>query len=373
MSACGVDLTSPSGLAAARKAEGLQLPLEDGGKTVVFVAVDDQLALLVALADTPKAEAPETIRALTRMGREVFMLTGDSERAARAIARQVGIRPENVVAGVLPSGKAEMVRQLQLGGAPTSEPAAASAGQGARARLARGLRRFARRAEPLLGEAVGAEPPQQPRRHVVAMVGDGVNDAPALAQADLGIAIGAGAEIAVEAADMVLVRSRLSDVFVALHLSSAIFHRIQLNFVFSLGYNFMALPLAAGLFFAITGRPLAPFVSGAAMALSSVSVVTSSLLLRRYRPPALAAAAEGAGLLGGWLPLPGCRWLATRSVSAPLLAELRQQAADADAARSVVVQGMRVTCASLWGSSCDCIARAGSCQCVPGRCGPGAS
>mmetsp|Transcript_18325 Transcript_18325/g.43416 ORF Transcript_18325/g.43416 Transcript_18325/m.43416 type:complete len:1207 (-) Transcript_18325:117-3737(-) len=303
----------------AERLATLRAELEEDGKTVVFVAVDGVLALLVALADTVKLEAPQTIQALQRMGREVFMLTGDNARTAAAIARRVGIPPENVVAGVLPSGKAEKVKDLQQ--RPQASAARTSCFRGREVR------------------------PVEEGRRFVAMVGDGVNDAPALAQADLGIAIGAGAEIAMEAADMVLVKSRLSDVVTALHLSSAIFRRIQLNFLFSLGYNCLGIPLAAGLFFAITGRPLAPFVSGFAMALSSVSVVSSSLMLRRYRPPAFTQRPGSASF---------CQRLAEKIGVRPRTEIMDEREAQRSGMRALMLQGMMESCGALTGANCSC-------------------
>lgn len=304
---------------SAERLGTLRAELEEDGKTVVFVAVDGVLALLVALADTVKLEAPQTIQALQRMGREVFMLTGDNACTAAAIARRVGFPPENVVAGVLPSGKAEKVKELQ------QRPQASAA-----------------RAGCFRGREVR---PTEEGRRFVAMVGDGVNDAPALAQADLGIAIGAGAEIAMEAADMVLVKSRLSDVVTALHLSSAIFRRIQLNFLFSLGYNCLGIPLAAGLFFAITGRPLAPFVSGFAMALSSVSVVSSSLMLRRYRPPAFTQRPGSASF---------CQRLAEKIGVRPRTEIMDEREAQRSGMRALMLQGMMESCGALTGANCSC-------------------
>lgn len=320
------------------EAKERQHALEDDGKTVIFVAIDQRPVLLLALADTVKSEAAQSIRALQRMGREVYMLTGDNQRTAHAVARQVGIKPENVVAEVLPSGKSAKVKELQ------SIPAPSVSRRG----LCSLLRKICcfRSREPLLDGEVPTEV-----HRFVAMVGDGVNDAPALAQADLGIAIGAGAEIAMEAADMVLVRSQLSDVVIALHLSSAIFHRIQLNFLFSLGYNAIGIPLAAGLFFALTGQPLAPFVSGGAMAMSSVSVVLSSLMLRRYKAPSIVER-ERPGLLQRILPSLGR--------SDALLRELQGEREALESAR-LMVQGKSITCGALWGTRCNC--RDGACPC----------
>lgn len=335
------------GTAAWLRGEGvdvaadLQHALEDDGKTVIFVAIDQRPVLLLALADTVKSEAAQSIRALQRMGREVYMLTGDNQRTAHAVARQVGIKPENVVAEVLPSGKSAKVKELQ------SIPSPSVSSRGLCSQLLRKICCFRSR-EPLLDGEVPTEV-----HRFVAMVGDGVNDAPALAQADLGIAIGAGAEIAMEAADMVLVRSQLSDVVIALHLSSAIFHRIQLNFLFSLGYNAIGIPLAAGLFFALTGQPLAPFVSGGAMAMSSVSVVLSSLMLRRYKAPSVVERARP-GLLQRLLPSLGG--------SDALLRELQGEREALESAR-LMVQGKSITCGALWGTRCNCLRDGGACPC----------
>lgn len=344
MAACGVDLDSDGGRLAAQNARSVQQSLEENGKTVIFVAVDQRLTLLIALADTVKAEAQQTIAALKRMGREVYMLTGDNARTARAVARQVGIAPEHVVAEVLPSGKSEKVKELQSVSAPQRSTRTRSSA------LFRALRRLWGTREVEVTEATEVH-------RFVAMVGDGVNDAPALAQADLGIAIGAGAEIAMEAADMVLVRSQLSDVVIALHLSSAIFHRIQLNFLFSLGYNGIGIPLAAGLFFALTGQPLAPFVSGGAMAMSSVSVVLSSLMLKRYKAPSVIVP-----------PRPSCwtrLWAALGAGFGSgdvLRRELQEERCTVDSAR-LFVQGKAISCGALWGRTCDCHTQHGSCPC----------
>ncbi|CAM9325706.1 unnamed protein product [Phaeothamnion confervicola] len=179
------------------------------------------------------------------------MLTGDNKGAALAVAARVGIAGAHVAAGVLPAQKARKIAELQA------------------------------------------------RGDVVAMVGDGVNDSPALAAADVGIAIGAGTQVAVEAAAMVLVRSNLNDVVVALDLSRAVFNRIRLNFFWAMGYNLLALPLAAGLLMPALGLGLTPEFAAAMMALSSTLVVASSLALKLYRPPGGAAAAAAAAAGGG--------------------------------------------------------------------------
>jgi len=328
LSHAGVDFTSPSG----RSATSLQQQLDREGKTVIFMAVNKRLRLLAGIADVIKPEAKETIQALQSMGLRVYMLTGDHHRTATAVASVVGIAKQDVIAGVLPSEKAEKVRELQVG-----ELQVSSSSFGLQQSRQLAMRR------------------QRSGRHrnaqCVAMVGDGVNDAPALAQADLGIAVGAGAEVAVEAADMVLSRSKLSDVAVALHLSRVIFRRIQLNFLFSLGYNCLSIPLAGGLFFAITGVPLAPFVSGAAMALSSVSVVSSSLLLRTYKPPALEQ-------LMHRTRCPTLRKLFDRAfgeVQAATLQEEREMVSvEVAQARELVIQGIAASCGMLKGAQCTC-------------------
>lgn len=212
--------------------------LEGQGQTVMLMADVDarQVVGWIAVADTVKAEARVVVQMLRRMGIAVSMITGDNERTAQAIAAQVGI--DKVFAQVLPKDKSDKVGELQESG------------------------------------------------HCVAMVGDGVNDAPALARADVGIAVGAGTDIAIEAADIVLVKSDLRDLVTAIDISRKTFRRIKLNFIWAYGYNTVAIPLAAGMFYPLM-RPdrLPPWAAGAAMALSSVSVVCSSLLLRLYRPP----------------------------------------------------------------------------------------
>ena len=209
---------------------------EAQGTTCVLMAAERRLVAAFAIADQLRPEARGVIAALQARGLHCHMLTGDCWATARAVAARLGIR--HVSAEVLPAGKAARVAELQAGG-----------------------------------------------RVAVAMVGDGVNDSPALAQADVGLAIGRGTDIAVEAADYVLMRSDLEDVLTALDLSRRTFNRIRLNYMWAFGYNLVAVPIAAGALYPPLHFQLPPWVAGACMALSSVSVVASSLLLRRYKPP----------------------------------------------------------------------------------------
>jgi len=211
----------------------------DDGKTPMFVAVDGRPVGVVAVADTVKGDSAQAIAALHRMGLEVVMLTGDNERTALAIARQVGV--DRVLAEVLPETKAERVRALQAEG----------------------------------------------RR--VAMVGDGINDAPALAQADIGIAMGTGTDVAIEAADITLVKGSLAGVVTAIQLSRATMRNIRQNLFGAFVYNSLGLPVAAGLLYPAFGILLSPLIAAAAMAFSSVTVVTNANRLRGFVPKGVGA------------------------------------------------------------------------------------
>ncbi|MEW5930037.1 MAG: heavy metal translocating P-type ATPase [Gemmatimonadota bacterium] len=207
--------------------------LAEQAKTPMYVAVDGRLAGLVAVSDPIKASSRAAIARLKRMGLEVVMLTGDNRRTAEAVAREAGV--DRVVAEVLPEGKVAEVRRLQEGG------------------------------------------------RVVAMVGDGINDAPALAQADVGIAIGTGTDIAAEAADVVLMRGDLQGVASAIELSRRTMRTMKQNLFWAFIYNVVGIPVAAGVLYPAFGLLLSPILASAAMAFSSVSVVANSLRLRRVR------------------------------------------------------------------------------------------
>jgi Cu+-exporting ATPase len=213
--------------------------LARGGKGIVYAAAGGRLLGAVAVADRLRPEAPAVVAALRALGLEVVMLTGDQRPTAESIARAAGI--ERVLADVLPERKAAEVAALQSSGRP------------------------------------GAA-------RVVAMVGDGVNDAPALAQADVGIAMGSGTDVALGAADVALVRADLRGVLDAVALSRQTVRVIRQNLGWAFGYNLILIPVAAGVLYPIAGITLSPVMAGAAMALSSVSVVVNSLRLRRVTP-----------------------------------------------------------------------------------------
>jgi len=204
------------------------------GKTVIYVAFAGQVLGMIAVADVPKPEAKSVVAALKRLGVSVAMLTGDHRLTAEAIARQAGL--DRVLAEVLPEDKARAIKVLQAEG----------------------------------------------RR--VAMVGDGINDAPALAQADVGIAMGSGTDVAIDAADVTLMRGDLNGVVTAIELSRATIRVIRENLVWAFGYNTILIPVAAGVLYPVWGVLLSPILAGSAMAFSSVSVVTNSLRLKRWRP-----------------------------------------------------------------------------------------
>jgi Cu+-exporting ATPase len=216
------------------EAESRAAELSSEGKTPVFVAVDGALAGTLAVADTLKPEAKEAVARLRAMGLQVVMITGDSRRTAEAVAREAGV--DRVLAEVLPEGKAREVKRLQE---------------------------------------------EEKRR--VAMVGDGINDAPALAQADVGIAIGTGTDVAIEASDVTLMRGDLRGVVTAIALSRVTIRTVKQNLFWAFVYNVIGIPVAAGALYPLTGWLLSPVIASAAMSLSSVSVVTNSLRLRRFR------------------------------------------------------------------------------------------
>ena len=212
--------------------EALEI-LAKEGKTPMYIAAENELKGIVAVADTIKTNSSKAIKKLQEMGIKVAMITGDNKKTAEAIAKQVNI--DIVFSEVLPSEKAEKIKMLQS------------------------------------------------ENNIVAMVGDGINDAPALAQSDVGIAIGTGTDIAIESADIVLMRSDLLDVIGALQLSKSTIKNIKQNLFWAFGYNTIGIPIAMGILYVFGGPLLNPMIAGAAMSLSSVSVVTNALRLRKFK------------------------------------------------------------------------------------------
>ncbi len=208
--------------------------LAEEGKTPMYIALDNRIAGIIAVADVVKPGSKNAIEKLHEMGIEVAMITGDNKKTAATIAKQVGI--DRVLAEVLPQDKAEEVKKLQKEG------------------------------------------------KMVAMVGDGINDAPALVQSDVGIAIGSGTDVAMESADIVLMRSDLMDVPTAIHLSKQTIRNIRQNLFWAFGYNTLGIPVAAGILYLFGGPLLNPIIGAAAMSLSSVSVLTNALRLRKFKP-----------------------------------------------------------------------------------------
>ena len=220
-----------SQISAESKTKAAQL--SEAGKTPLFFACDEKFLGLIAVADTIKEDSPRAVKELQEMGIQVVMLTGDNEKTAKAIAKEAGV--DRVIAGVLPDGKENVIRELQASSS------------------------------------------------FVAMVGDGINDAPALTRADIGIAIGAGTDIAIDSADIVLIRSRLSDLPALIRLSRATLRNIHQNLFWAFFYNVIGIPLAAGAFTAALGWKLNPMFGAAAMSLSSFCVVTNALRLNFFR------------------------------------------------------------------------------------------
>jgi Cu+-exporting ATPase len=228
-------LFKEKGFLISSKIEEILNKLETKGKSVMFVAFDQRLVGLIALADVVKETTPLAMKQFKKLGLQLVMITGDNTRTAQAIAQQIGI--DVVRAEVLPQDKAQEVKQLQSTG------------------------------------------------EVVAFVGDGINDAPALAQADVGIAIGSGTDIAIESGEIVLVKSDLLDCVAAVQLSRKVMARIKQNLFWAFAYNTALIPVAAGVLYPFFGIMFRPEFAGLAMALSSVTVVSLSLMLKNYVPP----------------------------------------------------------------------------------------
>jgi Cu+-exporting ATPase len=213
--------------------EEKMISLENQGKTAIILAQDKEIIGIIAIADTLKDYSKKTIEILHKMGKKIAIITGDNKRVAQVVAKNLGV--DIVLAEVLPQEKAAQIKKLQSEG------------------------------------------------NIVAMVGDGINDAPALAQADLGIALGSGTDIAIEAGEIILIKDDLRDVITAIDLSKYTFNKIKQNLFWAFIYNVIGIPIAAGVLYPFTGWLLNPEVAALAMAFSSVSVVSNALLMKRYK------------------------------------------------------------------------------------------
>ena len=222
-----------NGISGLENLEAGARDLQSEGQTVIFVGLADRPGGIIAISDPIKESTPGAIRELQRLGLKVIMLTGDNERTARAVAKNLGV--DQVEAGVAPKDKHERIEALRRDGS------------------------------------------------IVAMAGDGINDAPALAAADVGIAMGTGTDVAMESAGITLVKGDLNGIVQAIHLSRAVMRNIRQNLFFAFIYNALGIPIAAGLFYPFFGLLLSPILAGAAMSLSSVSVIANALRLQRVR------------------------------------------------------------------------------------------
>ena len=230
-------LLEKNNIVISQELDSTMWDLEIQGKTAITVSLNYKVLGVIGIADVVKPDAYDALCALKQLGIDIWMVTGDNRTTAESIGDELGISKDRIVAGVMPVDKVTKVEELQATG------------------------------------------------KFVAMVGDGVNDSPALARANLGIAVGAGTHVALEAADMILVRNKLDDVVVAFDLARVVFNRIKINFIWALAYNILAIPFAAGVWFPWTHMLIPPQYAGMLMAFSSISVVVSSLLLKFYKRP----------------------------------------------------------------------------------------
>ena len=285
--------------------------LENQGQTAVAVSVNGVSEVVLGIMDHAKDEAALTVNVLQHgYGIKVHMLTGDNFRTARSVAHDLGIPTANVMADVLPAGKIEYIKWLRSEG------------------------------------------------ERVLMVGDGINDSPALAEADVGIAIGSGTQIAHEAAGIILVNSKLTDLLVAIDLAKTVYSRIRLNLLWALGYNSLGIPIAAGVLYPITHKALPPYVAAFAMALSSVSVLISSLSLNRYRAPTFSTKKYGRELRGGDLGIEKIGFRASTGIQYDI--DVKCEATTTRPDTKLTEKKNFPGCHDAWGSKCGC----NPCKCL---------